>query len=355
MSIVNPDNQKMILSCDGGGIRGLIAVRCLEKLERIEGKPCNKIFHLMAGTSTGAIIVACLALGMPASEIADLYISKGQQIFRKTPNLWTRLIMWKYSKAGVKEIFKEKFGDRVLEELPVDILITAKDTVRSETMFFEKKMFGRMPLREAVEASMSAPTYFKPHGRYLDGGVGSFNNPCYLAAVEAIHYLNYPKGQTRLLSFGTGTELNNMKEGEAERKNKLGWLGYIIGEGMEDANEQQVKLVRREYVSRGEIEFKRYQIFFTGKVFAQIGVPPDIAKKSSIFKMDAVKHVKDLDLIARKFADYITFKEEGAFKIEAAFVGKGALKGKGVFEEKGGVELGEKPPLKEKEFKQYLR
>ena len=61
MSIVNPDNKKMLLSCDGGGIRGLIAVRCLEKLEKIEGKPCREIFHFMAGTSTGAIIVAKIA------------------------------------------------------------------------------------------------------------------------------------------------------------------------------------------------------------------------------------------------------------------------------------------------------
>jgi hypothetical protein len=342
MSIVNPDNKKMILSCDGGGIRGLIAVRCLEKLEKVEGKPCNRIFHLMAGTSTGAIIVACLAVGMPANKIADLFISEGKQIFRKTPNLWTRLIMWKHSKTGVMEIFKEKFGDKVLSELPVDILITAKDTVRSETMFFEKKTFGNMLLREAVESSMSAPTYFKPNGRYVDGGVGSFNNPCYQAAVEAIHYLKYPKGQTRLLSFGTGTEINNMKDGEAERKNKLGWGFYVIGEGMEDANEQQVRLVRREYVSRGEIEFKRYQISFTQEVLNKLGIPTDIVNPS-VFKMDAVEHVKNLDLIARKFADYITFKE------------KGVSKGKGAFEEKGGVELGKKPKLEEKEFKQYLR
>lgn len=330
MSIVNPDNKKMILSCDGGGIRGLIAVRCLEKLERIEGKPCNRIFHLMAGTSTGAIIVVCLAIGIPATEIADLYISKCKQIFRKTPNLWTRLIMWKYKKTGLKEIFKEKFGEKVLRELPVDILITAKDTVRSETMFFEKKMFGNMLLREAVESSMSAPTYFKPNGRYVDGGVGSFNNPCYQAAVEAICYLKYPKEQTILLSFGTGTEINNMKEREAERKNKLGWVSYIIGEGMEDANEQQVHLVRREYVSRGEIEFKRYQILFTQEVLNKLGIPTDKVNPS-VFKMDAVEHVENLDLIARKFADYITFKE------------------------KYGVELGKKTKLEEKEFKQYLR
>ena len=330
MSIVNPDNKKMILSCDGGGVRGLIAARCLEKLEGIEGKPCNQIFQLMAGTSTGAIIVACLSIGIPAKEIADLYLSKSKQMFMDNPNLWTKLFMWKYIKKGVKEIFRERFKDIVLKELPVDILITAKDTVRSETMFFEKKMFGNMLLREAVESSMSAPTYFKPNGRYVDGGVGSFNNPCYQAAVEAIVYLNYPKGQIRLLSFGTARGVNNMKEGEAERKNKLGWAIYAVDEGMEDANEQQVRLVKREYANRREIEFRRYQILFNQEVFNKLGIPIE-SLVPNIFKTDGVEHIEKLDLIGRKFADYITFKETD------------------------GVELGEMPKLEESQFKKYLR
>ncbi len=331
MSIVNPDNKKMLLSCDGGGIRGLIAVRCLEKLEKIEGKPCREIFHFMAGTSTGAIIVAGLATGISASELAGLYLSRCKQMFKRTPNLYTRFIMYEYDKTGVKEILKKTFGDSVLRELPVDILITAKDTVRGETMFFEKKMFGNMLLREAVESSMSAPTYFQSNGRYVDGGVGSFNNPCYQAVIEAIYYLKYPKMQTRLLSFGTGREINNMKEGEAERTNKFGWLSYVIGEGMDDANELQVRMVRREYVNRGEIEFKRYQLSFTQEVFAKLGIPIDSITNPGIFKMDAVEHLECLDTIAKKFADHITF------------------------EEKDGVELGEKPKLEEREFRQYLR
>lgn len=329
--MINPDNKKMILSCDGGGIRGIIAARCLEKLENVEGKPCNQIFDLMAGTSTGAIIAAALAAGIPAKELVNLYITKGKEIFIKTPNPWTRLWKWEYCKKGVKKIFIELFGDKVLKELPVDIIITAKDTVRSETMFFEKKRFGNMLLREAVESSMSAPTYFEPNGRYIDGGVGSFNNPCYQAAVEAIHYLGYPRGQTKLFSFGAGREINNMKEGDAERKNKIGWAVYVIGEGMDDANEQQVGLVRREYVTRGDIDFKRYQLSFTQEVFAGLGVPLDRIKDMSIFKMDAVERVEILDLVARKFAGRITFTE------------------------KNGMELGAKSPLEERDFEAFLR
>lgn len=331
MSIINPDNKKMILACDGGGIRGIIIARCLEKLENIEGKPCNKIFNLMAGTSTGAIIVAALAIGIPAAELVKLYLAKGKEMFQKNPNLIRRHWNYRYIKTGVKKNLQAIFGDITLKDLPVDIMITAKDTVRSETMFFEKKMFGNMLLREAIESSMSAPIFFKPHGRYIDGGVGSFNNPCYQAAVEAIHYLNYPKGEIRMLSFGTGREINNMKVGEAEKKNIIGWAFYVIGEGMDDANEQQVKLVRREYVKRNEIEFRRYQLSFTNEALDKIGVPIEQIKDASVFKMDAVDYLETLDLVAKKFADYITFTEEN------------------------GVELGEKLRLQEKEFERYLK
>ena len=83
MSVINPNNKKMVLSCDGGGIRGIIIARCLEKLERLEGRPCNEIFSLMAGTSTGAIIAGALAKGVKASDLVDIYLTRGKEIFRK--------------------------------------------------------------------------------------------------------------------------------------------------------------------------------------------------------------------------------------------------------------------------------
>ena len=332
MSIVNPENKKMVLSCDGGGIRGIIIARCLEKLEQIEGKRCNELFSLMAGTSTGAIIAGALASGIKASELVNIYLNRGEEIFKKTTSLWNRLLKWKYDKAGSKKIFQELFGTRILQDLPVDILISAKDTVRGETIFFEKrKTFGNMLLREAVESSMSAPTYFRPNGRYIDGGIGSFNNPCYQAAVEAVHYLKYPEDKTIILSFGCGRDINNLRDGEAEKKTKLGWIGYVIGEGMDDANEQQVNLVKREYSARSGLEFRRYQLSFSHDVFAQIGVPMDRIKDMKKFSMDAVKHIEALDLIANQFAKYVKFTE------------------------KNGVDLGEKPKLVENDYKQYLK
>lgn len=312
-SIVNPDGKRMLLTVDGGGLRGVIATRCLEKLEEIEGRPCNEIFDFMGGTSTGAIVVASLAVGLSAAELTLFYLEEGPHVFQRVP-LWEWIghkFGWQYRKDYIRQRLKEQLGDTRLEELPVDIMITAKDTVRGETIFFEKHTFGRMLLRDAVEASMSAPVYFRPFGRYIDGGVGSFNNVCYQAVVEALHYNadKYKPGQVRLLSFGTGRGLNNMREGQAERTSVLGWLKYVIGEGMDDANEQQVAITRREYANRGEIEFRRYQITFTQEVLARVGVQPPEGVDITSIGLDDVKMLPFLDEVGRAFAEFIDFSD----------------------------------------------
>ena len=63
---------KRILSIDGGGVRGIIALKFLEEIESILRARTNNpelclsdYFDLIGGTSTGAIIASGLALGLP--------------------------------------------------------------------------------------------------------------------------------------------------------------------------------------------------------------------------------------------------------------------------------------------------
>ncbi|GFQ98218.1 patatin [Trichonephila clavata] len=51
---------RYILSVDGGGIRGIIPAIILAEIEKRARKPISQIFDLMAGTSTGGIVVAGL-------------------------------------------------------------------------------------------------------------------------------------------------------------------------------------------------------------------------------------------------------------------------------------------------------
>lgn len=70
-------SKYLILSCDGGGIRGLIPALLLQQLP--SGFLDN--VYLLAGTSTGGIISLALATNVPVSEIVNLYETDGATIF----------------------------------------------------------------------------------------------------------------------------------------------------------------------------------------------------------------------------------------------------------------------------------
>lgn len=272
------DDDRWILSCDGGGVRGIITLHCLRAFEQFfDGTDCHEIFDMFAGTSTGAIIAGSLASDcLKIQDLIELYSGQREDIFARS--FWSYplgRLATKYRKESVHRLLYDRFSDRTLAACPKDIMITATDTVRSETIFFtsfRSSKFGtyrNLLLRHIIEASLSAPTYFPPHGRFIDGGVGIHNNPCYVAAVEALDYSaktpaqsHYRPGKVVVFSFGTGAESNHMEPGEAMQKSNLSWIGYVIGEGMDQASVQQSNVMERQ-LDRMEDHavFYRYQIF----------------------------------------------------------------------------------------------
>jgi len=86
------EGPKRILALDGGGIRGVLTLEFLlelekqlrEKLQLGNGFVLADYFDLIAGTSTGAIIAAALALGKSVEEVRGFYLNCGCEIFTKT-------------------------------------------------------------------------------------------------------------------------------------------------------------------------------------------------------------------------------------------------------------------------------
>src|SRR5690554_1646152 len=103
-----------ILSIDGGGIRGLYSAQLLAVLEkRVSGRLVD-YFDMICGTSTGGLIALGLAIGIPASTIADFYFEKGPQIFPARYR-WIRLLSQllgrgKYSNAALKYALTSVLG-----------------------------------------------------------------------------------------------------------------------------------------------------------------------------------------------------------------------------------------------------
>ena len=81
---------KKILACDGGGILGLISVEILARLEdelRTRTGPPGLVladwFDFVCGTSTGAIIAACISAGLSTEQIRRFYLDSGADMFHR--------------------------------------------------------------------------------------------------------------------------------------------------------------------------------------------------------------------------------------------------------------------------------
>ena len=68
-----------VLSLDGGGIRGVLTARLLERLERAQ--PFLHRVDLVAGTSTGGILALGLAHALTPAQLVALYVEHGASIF----------------------------------------------------------------------------------------------------------------------------------------------------------------------------------------------------------------------------------------------------------------------------------
>jgi len=273
---VATSRPRRLLAIDGGGLLGLIPAECLIVIEKqlndLTGTQqllCER-FDLIAGTSTGAILAAGLALGKRAEELRDFYLKFGREIFTKLP-IWYRL--WhSYSSAPLEQHLKDVFLESTRlgsDRLRTQILIVSKNATLGNDWFFSNNPNHRffknnagLPLWQVVRASTAAPTYFPPQpiavlddagnrGTYefIDGGVSSYNNPALQVFLEATipEYGNgWPMGtnQILLLSLGTGFNSVAIKAGQAAKYNLLDWARYMVRELMNDANLQQNVLLQ---------------------------------------------------------------------------------------------------------------
>jgi hypothetical protein len=325
--------QRTILSVDGGGVRGIIPLACLVRLESRLGKPCREIFDMVAGTSTGAVIAAGVALGVSARGLLALYREIAEKAFARLP--WWQVLLnagnHRYSSDFIARTLNEMGAHVPLNDLPIDVVITAKNTRTSRTDFFVRdhpenaSRWGQLRLRDAVLGSIAAPTYFPPHQAnhagedyvWVDGGVGVAGNPCFQAAVEALHFSGgaYVPGAVRMLSFGTGRSPHPI---DAPRAHILEWGLWVLGELLEDAGDWQSYITRREYGLTGRIDFRRYQLDLTPEVTSILGVPVPPGVDVGRIDMDSTWAVELLERIGRAFADRIDFDDPAGLDLGAS-------------------------------------
>jgi uncharacterized protein len=253
--------MRRILSIDGGGIRGIIPAVLLAALERQTGRLTRETFDFVAGTSTGAVLAAGIAAGIPAAELARLYERRSAEVFRRVPLVSTlrRVLTGSmYDTATLHRVIREELGEAArdwrLNDAPIDLLITAKRLSDGMPWYFVRDnpanscRAGDYELADAATASAAAPTYLPPWpirgiGELIDGGTGVAGNPVYQACVEAFEYTDsYAPAETLVVSLGTGRLLRR------DRPTWIwSWLGWLLSELLRSPAEQQTELVHRHY------------------------------------------------------------------------------------------------------------
>ncbi|CAB3226392.1 unnamed protein product [Arctia plantaginis] len=223
-----------VLSLDGGGIRGIIAIEILRHLERLTGRKVHELFDYIIGVSTGAIIAAVVGGGVGSlAEARRMYMTLSRDMFGNTSRLggasrlvWTHSY---YDTQAWEKMLQDNLKDSTLahcnrNNMPklaiVSCVVNAGSRLspylfRSYSVGYRVRSAfpgtSRAKLWHAVRASAAAPTYFdefRLHGLlHQDGGI-MVNNPAGVGLHEArLLFGADAVARGALVSVGTGRAL----------------------------------------------------------------------------------------------------------------------------------------------------
>jgi patatin-like phospholipase/acyl hydrolase len=259
-----------ILSIDGGGIRGVLAVSVLVEVERIiqdRMGPDARLadcFDLVAGTSAGGLIGGLLLIperaadgivrpdarpAMSAQDVLDFYLEFGPGLFRLTPVERVKrlggLVDERYSSAGFNAALDSRLGtsgpELMLSQLLRPTIISTYNASTGAPYFFKQHRAtgpgGRdFSLRDVALATSAAPTAFETVavrsslddlGACVDGGLFA-NNPTMCGYAEAAGCFGHSAKDMAILSIGTGVARQTYEYSKMRNWGALSWMGPIF-------------------------------------------------------------------------------------------------------------------------------
>jgi len=226
-----------VLTLDGGGVKGLIEICILQKIEDMfYPLKITSLFEVIVGTSIGGIIALNFLHGKKSLLEMKAFIEKmAKNIVDHnyySGGFWNILGYPKCNTNALVDALKEYFGDEPLDDYnngePPFVFVTAFEQMEKQTYLLgnasaleSTKLFPGIDdsldvsLVDASRCTSSAPTFFKSHNfkyslgetyfqkSFVDGGVDGANCPAEYA-VKAATELSLPYKLELLVSIGTG-------------------------------------------------------------------------------------------------------------------------------------------------------
>lgn len=247
----DPTKPRRMLTVDGGGIRGVVSLQVLGRLEAqlaahydargvlaAADFRLSRFFDYVAGTSSGAIIASGIARGMTVAEIEQVYRDHGHEIFDPRPKVqWIESM---YNDGSIERLMKARFGEHTTlapSDLETLLMVVTRNTTTDSVWPISSNPDAvyndparsncnlHIPLWHLVRASTAAPGYFPPEEIgfaaddpsqrfvFVDGGTTAYNNPAALLlrmATDPAYCLGWTAGEDQLLvvSVGAGAMTN---------------------------------------------------------------------------------------------------------------------------------------------------
>lgn len=246
-----------IISFDGGGIRGLVSLGILRRLQQ-DHQLLLEEADMFSGTSTGGIIALGLASGLNVDYLINMYLENGGKIFSRRWSHALGLFGAKYTHRRLKQILVQTFAKMKLGDLKKKVLVPTFDLDNENDMGIRRwkpKFFHNfdcpdadleVPVWQVAMYTSAAPTYFKSYDGYVDGGVVA-NNSSMSAVVQALdrrHNGTHMLGDLRLLSLGTGETSQYVEGNEVDfGMTSVATLMDMVLDGTEDVPHHQCKVL----------------------------------------------------------------------------------------------------------------
>ncbi|KAL5752890.1 hypothetical protein ACOSP7_023077 [Xanthoceras sorbifolium] len=269
--------KTVVLSIDGGGIRGLIPGTILafleSKLQELDGPNARlaDYFDIVAGTSTGGIMATMITApdekGRPkfaAKDINSFYLEHLPKIFpqhsrfnfvKTITSFVGELTGPKYDGKYLKSLINDQLEGKTMKETLTNLVLPTFDIKLLQPVIFSTNDAKGNALKNARLADIcigtsAAPTFLPAHKfetkddatkntrtfDLIDGGVAA-NNPTLLAMSHATKELllmhkNKPLDcrQMLVLSIGTG-EAKKEHRYDAAKASDWGLLGWVYDDG----------------------------------------------------------------------------------------------------------------------------
>lgn len=236
----NPGKYVRVLAVDDGGMRSLLALHCLDYMEKRSGKPVSELFDIIVGTGSGAFVVA--ALTAPRSDGSSRY--SAAELIEEFPKVWAKTLDTpllhpilsmegrlapKYLTRQRQSVIQQFFGEARLGEALTVVILPAFSLTEQVPFLFASDMgkstasssgnarsvteAGDYFLSDAVCAATCNPALFAPswiadlsgqQKSLMTGAEIYASNPSLLALGEAL--LRFPGQQCVIISLGSGVE-----------------------------------------------------------------------------------------------------------------------------------------------------